>query len=233
MPRRLSPRRAAALLAATTAVLAALAVGSAAGYASSSEVEPIARDCEDSDLQPHTGFQIAPACVDTAFGEVSAQQNNPQLLIVDAPKQVRPGQDITLQVSTRNLIRDRFLGAGDGGYYLESSVLRDGIQRGHFHVACRSLESTSAAPAPDRNESFAAAEDGGGGRGADTVTVEVDGLDERGPAQCAAWAGDGSHRIPMMQFANQVPAFDAVRVEVRGAAVREESRPRPGQAHDH
>ena len=44
-------------------------------------------------------------------------------------------------MSTRNLIRDRFLGAAVGGYYLESSVLKHGIQRGHFHTACRMLSS--------------------------------------------------------------------------------------------
>ena len=35
-----------------------------------------------------------------------------------------------------------------------------------------------------------------------------------GTAQCAAWAGDGSHRAPMMQRANQTPAFDSVRIRV-------------------
>ena len=40
-------------------------------------------------------------------------------------------------------IRDRFLAAGQGGYYVESSVLQDGITRGHFHTACRMLSSTS------------------------------------------------------------------------------------------
>jgi hypothetical protein len=32
--------------------------------------------------------------------------------------------------------------------------------------------------------------------------------------QCAAWAGDGSHRVPMDAFPDQVPAFDAVRITV-------------------
>ncbi len=119
-------------------------------------------------------------------------------------------------MSTRNLVRDRFLGAAAGGYYLESSFLNgDGIQRGHFHTACRMLESTSeapdAAPAP---EFFVATQDNGGGAGADTVQVTVSGLPEAGTAQCAVWAGDGSHRIPMMQRANQTPAFDAVRITV-------------------
>ena len=48
-----------------------------------------------------------------------------------------------------------------------------------------------------------------------TVTVNIDkGLPSRGIAQCAVWAGDGSHRIPMMERANQTPAFDAVRILV-------------------
>ena len=40
------------------------------------------------------------------------------------------------------------------------------------------------------------------------------GLPGRGLAQCAVWAGDGSHRIPMMERANQTPAFDSVRILV-------------------
>jgi len=49
----------------------------------------------------------------------------------------------------------------------------------------------------------------------DTVTIQVPGLPTAGTAQCASWAGDGSHRIPMMERANQTPAFDAVRIRVR------------------
>ena len=50
-------------------------------------------------------------------------------------------------MSTRNLVRDRFLGAAAGGYYLESSFLNDeGLQRGHFHTACRILPNTDEAP---------------------------------------------------------------------------------------
>ncbi|SIR71101.1 hypothetical protein SAMN05444858_11546 [Micromonospora avicenniae] len=30
------------------------------------------------------------------------------------------------------------------------------------------------------------------------MTMQVPGLPESGIAQCAAWAGDGSHRLPMM-----------------------------------
>ena len=54
-----------------------------------------------------------------------------------------------------------------------------------------------------------------GGREPDTVTINVPGLPDAGLAQCASWAGDGSHRIPMMERANQTPAFDTVRIRVR------------------
>lgn len=182
----------------------------------SQALEPLGNNCTGSQLESHTGFQIAPACVSTAFGEVGAQQNNPSLLIVKAPRYVRVGQPIKLKVSTRNLVRDRFLGAAAGGYYLESSFLNGaGLTRGHFHSSCRLLTSNEA-PAPDRQAVFVATEDGGGGATPDTVTVTLPGLPARGVAQCAVWAGDGSHRIPMMQFANQIPAFDAVRIKVRG-----------------
>jgi hypothetical protein len=121
-------------------------------------------------------------------------------------------------VSTRNLIRDRFLAAGQGGYYVESSVLQDGVVRGHFHTACRMLGSTRTAPEPAPVPAFfVATEDRQGGRTPDTVAIQVPGLPQTGTAQCASWAGDGSHRIPMMQRANQTPAFDAVRIRVRAA----------------
>jgi len=129
---------------------------------------------------------------------------------------VRANTAFTLKVSTRNLVRDRFLGAAAGGYYLESSVLTaGGIQRGHFHTACRMLSNLRSAPAPDPVPAFfLATQDNGGGATPDTVTVNVTGLPTRGIAQCAVWAGDGSHRIPMMERANQTPAFDAVRILV-------------------
>jgi hypothetical protein len=186
-------------------------------------IEPLATDCSGSDLPPHTGFQVAPACVSTSFGEVAAQDNDPQLLITDAPRTVRPGQDIRLKVSFRNLIRDRFLAAGQGGYYLESATLRDGLTRGHAHGSCRLIGDN--APQPDRQASFQAIEDGQGSATPDTVTLLLPGLPRAGEAQCAVWAGDGSHRIPMMQFANQIPAFDAIRLDVRGGRVRGQVTP--------
>ena len=174
--------------------------------------------CAQSDLPAHTGFQVGPACVSTPFGELGAPEDNPQLLITEAPEEVAVGQAFTLEVSTRNLVRDRFLAAAEGGYYVEPSTLtEDGLVRGHVHTACRVLGDTDTAPRPERQAVFVATEDGGGGARPDTVTVRIPGLPAAGEAQCATWAGDGSHRMPMMVFANQVPAFDAVRITVRGA----------------
>jgi hypothetical protein len=101
-------------------------------------LDTLGDSCEDSKLQAHDGFQNAPRCVGTAFGEVGAAEQNPSLLITVAPQRVRVNQAFTLQVSTRNLVRDRFLAAAAGGYYAESSFLDPtGLQRGHFHTACR------------------------------------------------------------------------------------------------
>ncbi|WP_347403589.1 hypothetical protein [Solwaraspora sp. WMMD406] len=179
-------------------------------------LEILGDDCTGSDLPAHEGFQDGDRCVSTAFGEVGAADTNPQLMIVSSPNRVRVNQPFTLRISTRNLVRDRFLPAGQGGYYLESSFLtEDGLTRGHFHTACRMLTSTRSAPQPEPVPAFfVATEDGGGGARADEVVVQVPGLPTPGIAQCASWAGDGSHRVPMMQRANQIPAFDTVRVRV-------------------
>jgi hypothetical protein len=151
------------------------------------------------------------------MGEVGNANKNPSLLITDAPNSVRVNQPFTIRVSTLNLIRDRFLAAGQGGYYIEMSKLNgQGLVRGHFHTACRILDSTRVAPDPAPAPAFfVATEDNGGSARADQVEVRVPGLPEKGTFQCASWAGDGSHRIPMMERANQTPAFDAVRVTVR------------------
>jgi hypothetical protein len=176
----------------------------------------LTNSCDTSNLTPHDGFQRGDRCVSTEFGEVGAAANNPTLLITQAPAQVRVNQPFTIQVSTRNLIRDRFLAAGQGGYYVESSVLQNGLVRGHFHSACRILNSRSQAPDPAPVPAFfVATEDSRGSAQPDTVAIQVPGLPERGTFQCSSWAGDGSHRIPMMERANQTPAFDSVRVRVR------------------
>jgi hypothetical protein len=190
---------------------------------SQSGLEILTDTCEDSQLEDHDGFQLGSKCVSTEFGEVGSQENNPTLLITEAPRSVRAGQPFQLKVSTRNLIRDRFLAAGQGGYYVESSVLQNGLVRGHFHTACRMLSSTREAndPAPVP-AFFVATEDKKGGARPDTVTIQVPGMPDEGTAQCASWAGDGSHRVPMMQRANQTPAFDAVRIRVRRGEAQEQ-----------
>ncbi|RAN95581.1 hypothetical protein [Micromonospora saelicesensis] len=176
----------------------------------------LANDCDESRLQPHDGFQNGNRCVSTEFGEVGAAANNPSLLITQFPEQVGQNQPFTLRVSTRNLVRDRFLAAGQGGYYVESSLLNDqGLVRGHFHTACRMLDSLTAPPEPQEVPAFfVATEDGRGGAQPDEVTIQIPGLPESGTAQCSVWAGDGSHRLPMMERANQTPAFDSVRIDV-------------------
>jgi hypothetical protein len=180
-------------------------------------LDVLGRDCSKSKLPPHTGFQESPRCVDTAFGEIAAADKSPSLLITDSPQSVKAGENFTISVTTRNLVRDRFLGAAAGGYYLESSFLNDqGLQRGHFHTACRMLDSVDTAPDSSRDpEFFLATQDNGGGATPDTVKITVTGMPRAGTAQCAVWAGDGSHRVPMMERANQTPAFDAVRVTVQ------------------
>ncbi|GAA2513300.1 hypothetical protein GCM10010201_06110 [Pilimelia columellifera subsp. columellifera] len=179
-------------------------------------LQVVGRACGGSNLQPHQGFEAGDRCVNTQFGEVSDAPRNPSLLITGSPRAVRVGQAFQLVVSTRNLIRDRFLGAADGGYYLEASFLNgQGLQRGHFHTACRMLNNAKVAQNPDLEPAFfKATEDGRGSARADQVAVAVDGLPNAGLAQCAVWAGDGSHRVPMMERANQVPAFDAIRIQV-------------------
>jgi hypothetical protein len=177
----------------------------------------LGNNCDGSTLAAHTGFQDGNRCVSTEFGEVGTADKNPSLLITRAPRAVRVNQFFDITVSTRNLVRDRFLKAADGGYYKESSFLTaEGLVRGHFHTACRMLATTGAAPDPAPAPAFfVATEDGKGGAAPDQVTIRVLGLPQPGIAQCAAWAGDGSHRVPMMQRANQIPAFDAVRIVVR------------------
>ncbi|MBM0279695.1 hypothetical protein [Micromonospora tarensis] len=190
--------------------------GNNGGTAPGAGLGVLANDCDESRLQPHDGFQNGNRCVSTEFGEVGAAANNPSLLITQFPDQVGQNQPFTLRVSTRNLVRDRFLAAGQGGYYVESSLLNDqGLVRGHFHTACRMLDSLTAPPEPQEVPAFfVATEDGRGGAQPDEVTIQVPGLPESGTAQCSVWAGDGSHRLPMMERANQTPAFDSVRIDV-------------------
>jgi hypothetical protein len=193
--------------------------GTAAPAPTSTEPPPpleiLGNSCENSQMEPHDGFQLGNKCVSTEFGEVGEAANNPTLLISRSPLRVRVNQAFTIQVSTRNLVRNRFLAAKNGGYYRESAYLtEDGLVQGHFHTACRMLTGRQAPDPEPVPVFFLATEDGNGGAEPDVVTVSIPGLASTGIAQCAAWAGDGSHRVPMMQRANQIPAFDSVRIVV-------------------
>ncbi|HLL68582.1 MAG TPA: hypothetical protein VK453_23130, partial [Micromonosporaceae bacterium] len=130
--------------------------------------------CAKTKLAKHDGLQKGNRCVDTEFGEVGNAANNPSLLITDAPETVKVGQAFTISVATRNLVRDRFLGAAAGGYYLESSFLNpQGLVRGHFHTACRMLSSEDNAPDPAPAPAFfVATEDGKGGKNSDTLKIQ-------------------------------------------------------------
>ena len=183
-------------------------------------LDVLGRTCDESDLPRHTGFITpGPRCVDTQMGEVPAAALAPSLLITEYPAWVNTDESFTLTISTRNLVRDRFLGAAAGGYLLESSFLTaDGVVRGHVHVACLNLAEGNMAPdlepAPAH---FVAVEDLGGGAFVDFFQVEIPALQEPGMYRCMAWSGDGSHRVPMAERANQQVAVDAVRITVTAA----------------
>lgn len=180
------------------------------------EPDLLGTSCEQSDLPEHDGFQDGARCVTIEMGEVSEASLNPSLLITAAPTTVARDEPFIIQVSTRNLVRDRFLPAGQGGYYRESSYLTDeGITRGHFHIGCRLLPDPNVAEVPDADPAFfVAIEDFGGGLEPDFVDVEIPGLAEPGLYRCMAWAGDPTHRVPMMQFARHFVAVDVVRIIV-------------------
>ena len=207
---------------AETAAPTASATAPAPAPQENNGLDVLGRDCTNSQLAPHDGFQNSPACVSTAMGEVAAEDKLPSLLITAAPETVGVNQPFKLEVSTRNLVRDRFLGAAAGGYYLESSFLDgNGLQRGHFHTACRLLSSTNEAPDSGKApEFFLATQDNKGGAAPDTVTIEVPATATKtaGEMQCTSWAGDGSHRTPMMTKANETPAIDSVRITIAGDA---------------
>ena len=48
--------------------------------------------------------------------------------------------------------------------------------------------------------------------------------------QCTSWAGDGSHRTPMMTKANQTPAIDSVRIDITDERPGRGARRGPGAA---
>jgi len=175
---------------------------------------PLATSCDQSPLPRHDGFQDAPRCVAVDDGEVPAL--TPAVLIARFPRLVRAGRQFQVTISTRNLLRDRFLAAAAGGYYREMSVLDpgSGVVRGHLHAYVQALAGgvvpdAEAAPL----EFFVAIEDGGGGAGVSSVTVSVNGL-TAGRKRLCVTAGDGSHRVPMMRAAKLAAAIDCVRIRV-------------------
>jgi hypothetical protein len=182
------------------------------------------RTCEEvgQGLGIHNGLQSEEAqCVETEMGVVPAIQNAPSLIIADAPTQVAVNEPFSILVSTRNLIRDFFPPAGDGGYYRVSAFLNeDGLVRGHFHTACVLITDPAVPPTPDELLNppfFQATEDGGGQAEPDTVEVQIaDGLPTPGQYRCSSWAGSASHSPPMMNFARMQIASDTVRIEVAG-----------------
>ena len=132
-------------------------------------------------------------------GEVGELAKNPTALIVEFPEDgVRVNTPFTVTISTRNIIRDRFLAAAQGGYYAETALLNaQGFARGHAHFGCRILANTNEAPAPTRSDFFVAIEDSAGSDTPDRITVNVTGLPRAGTASCAVWLGDNSHRLPI------------------------------------
>ena len=222
--RRSRPVLTVVVCAVVAVVLAIFASGATGEDASASIAAACGSGSPGGQLPDHDGHPTtASSCVQTPFGAVSAQEKNPTLLIVAAPSTITPGQDIELRVSVRNLVRDDFPTSAHGGYLSEpASLTSQGFTRGHVHSACRVLPNAQEAPQPDRVTAFMAIEDGGGGAAPDTVEVHLPGRDVEGRelfaagslVQCTAWAGDGSHRVPMDAFPNQMPAVDAVRINV-------------------
>ena len=177
---------------------------------------PLATSCKESQLPPHNGFEIAPACVSTDDGEVPAAA--PAVMISDLPDRIVAGEQFQVGITTRNLLRDRFLKAAVGGYYFEMSVLdkATGVVRGHLHVYVQALNDGVDVPDADANplEFFQAIEDGGGGPGLSRVTVSINALTAGNKRVCVTM-GDGSHRVPMMRAAKLAAGVDCVRIRVR------------------
>jgi hypothetical protein len=195
--------------------------GSASPSSSTTAPPPLdiqATSCaDDSNLQAHTGFQDGNRCVSVDHGEVSELSKNATALFTEFPRNgVRTNTAFTLTISSQNIIRNRFLAAAQGGYYAEMDKLNaQGFATGHLHVGCRVLNNLNEAPDPARSDFFVAVEDDGGSDNPDQIVVNVSALPRAGTAVCMVWAGGGSHRVPLTQFANTTPAVDVVRFQVR------------------
>jgi hypothetical protein len=155
------------------------------------------------------------------MGVVPALENSPSLLITESPAEVQVGEPFAITVNTRNLVREFFPPAGDGGYYRVSSFLNgDGLISGHMHVGCLLLSDPTVAPSPDEllnPQFFVAIEDGAGGAEPTDVSIPVpEGLPDPGQYRCTAWAGSASHAVPMLGFARMEIPADTIRIEVAG-----------------
>src|SRR6266545_4343420 len=178
---------------------------------------PLSKDCGDSPLTVNDGFQKGNTCVAVDSGEVS--DKTPAVLITRAPRRVASGVDFQISISSRNVVRDRFLAAATGGYYAERSVLNpQGIQRGHSHVWVQDIGSGRTAPDADAAplDFFKAVEDNGDG----DFTLTITGLTAGNKKLCVNDA-DGSHRTAMTKAAKLAMPYDCVRLFVfqgRGGA---------------
>src|SRR6266498_1867887 len=178
---------------------------------------PLSKDCGDSPLTVNDGFQKGNTCVAVDSGEVS--DKTPAVLITDAPEEVAAGQDFQVAISSKNVVRDRFLAAATGGYYAERSVLNpNGVQRGHSHVWVQDIGDGQSAPNADAAplDFFKAVEDNGDGDFSLTIT----GLNAGNKKLCVNDA-DGSHRTAMTKAAKLAMPYDCVRLFVfqgRGGA---------------
>ena len=178
---------------------------------------PLSKDCGDSPLTVNDGFQKGNTCVAVDSGEVS--DKTPAVLITRAPRRVASGVDFQISISSRNVVRDRFLAAATGGYYAERSVLNpQGIQRGHSHVWVQDIGSGRTAPDADAAplDFFKAVEDNGDG----DFTLTITALNPGNKKLCVNDA-DGSHRTAMTKAAKLAMPYDCVRLFVfqgRGGA---------------
>src|SRR6266508_2950327 len=173
---------------------------------------PLSKDCGDSPLTVNDGFQKGNTCVAVDSGEVS--DKTPAVLITDAPEEVAAGQDFQVAISSKNVVRDRFLAAATGGYYAERSVLNpNGVQRGHSHVWVQDIGDGQSAPNADAAplDFFKAVEDNGDG----DFTLTITGLTAGNKKLCVNDA-DGSHRTAMTKAAKLAMPYDCVRLTVAG-----------------
>src|SRR6266545_845732 len=174
------------------------------------------QSCDESNLEKHDGFQNAPRCVAIDQGEVSAHA--PAALITSVPDNLQAGQAFQITANFRNVVRDRFAAAANGGYYHFMSELDgNGITHGHAHFYVQNIGDGAEAPDGDAGplDFFKAVEDGGGGAAPSSVTVDVPGLNAGSYRACVT-LGDSSHRPPMMSAAKIAVGIDCTRFTVGG-----------------